>query len=349
MILLQTPRGLPVQVPETAQEDVSPKFAFDDTAAIRAHFEEHGFVVARGIFSNDTCDHMRLLWEREIKPSADFIYRQSTARAERHVFNSNHWVMNPILNLQSVDPRRYPDFRRYATENILAASRMKRVFTTLFGGESPKIVQSMYFEGNSATWEHQDSYYLDSEHAGEMAAAWVALEDIAAKAGRFFICPGSHRIEFCKQRLRNNVVDRHEVYIQSVVARIRELNLEIRAPRLEKGDVLFWAARTIHGSLDSQDARHSRSSITCHAIPDSHRFLQLQTRIVPLALDTVKDVRIHRPKDLARFRNRIVFAAETRFPQSFYGLKKFLIKAMLWIDELRAIASCAIGASPTRD
>ena len=33
----------------------------------------------------------------------------------------------------------------------------------------------MYFEGNSATWEHQDSYYLDDEDTGSMLACWIAL------------------------------------------------------------------------------------------------------------------------------------------------------------------------------
>jgi len=28
-----------------------------------------------------------------------------------------------------------------------------------------------------------------------MAACWIALENITAKAGRFFVCPGSHRPE----------------------------------------------------------------------------------------------------------------------------------------------------------
>ena len=341
MIELKTPRGLPVKVPETSEEDVSPKFSPLDREGIRAYYETNGYAVVKGAFSPDECDAIRALWEEEVKPSGDFIYRQATAKAERHVFNANHWVMNPILNLQSVDPRRYPRFREFATGKILTAPRMRDVFTAILGGEAPKIVQSMYFEGNSATWEHQDSYYLDSEKVGTMAAAWIALEDIKASAGRFFICPRSHLIDLGRQSMMNNIADNHEVYIQSVVKRVRELGLEIRAPKLDKGDVLFWNAWTIHGSLDSQDPERPRSSITCHAIADSHRFLQLQTRILPLALDTVNGVRVHRPKDLARFRNRVVFMVETRFPKAFYGLKKFLVRTMVRLKGARASANPA--------
>lgn len=326
MIELKTPRGLPVKVPEALQEDATPRFQASDTKALCDYYKANGYVVVSSVFTGEQCDGIRSLWDAEIKPSRAFIYRQATGQAERHVLNTNGWVMNPIMNLQSVDPRRYPKFRSYAISKILTAAPLCDTFRELFGGEAPKIVQSMYFEGNSATWEHQDSYYLDSEKVGAMAGAWIALEDIAASAGRFFVCPHSHQINL-RHSSATNIADNHEVYIQLVVAKIRELSLEIRAPALQKGDVLFWNAWTIHGSLDSQDPERSRSSITCHAIPDSHRFLSLQTRILPLDLAEVNGIRINRAKDLSRLKNRIIFALETRFPESFYALKRAGIRA----------------------
>jgi len=325
MIEQRTPRGLGVSVPETRGEDPSPGFAPDDAANIAAYYRENGYVIVRGLVPAHDCRQIRALWEREVKPSREFIYRQATARAERHTFNAQGWVMNPILNLQSVDPRCYPEFRSYATRNILTGPGLTSGFRTLLG-EQPKIVQSMYFEGNSATWEHQDSYYLDSEHVGAMAAAWIALEDIAATAGRFFICPGSHRVDLGRQNSANNIADNHDVYIRAVVRKIEELCLPIRAPFLERGDVLFWNSWTIHGSLNSQDSRHARSSITCHAIPESHRFLQLQSRVMDLNPARVNGVGVSRPKDLARLRNRVVFYFETHHPELFYRVKKAAVR-----------------------
>ena len=113
----------------------------------------------------------------------------------------------------------------------------------------------MYFEGNSATWEHQDTYYLDAEKLGGMSAAWVALEDISAKAGRFFICPGSHKNRDRKAKQGNEYCRQSfAAYIEKIVGIMKEQNMEIRAPLLEAGDVLFWHARTMHGSLKSEDA-----------------------------------------------------------------------------------------------
>jgi phytanoyl-CoA hydroxylase len=321
VIELKTPRGLPVRVPEELSEDPSARFVVGDAKNAKEYYERYGYVILHGLFSAETCDQARNLWNDEIKPHNGHIYRQATAKAERHVKNKNGWVMNPILNLQSVDPRHFPDFRKFSTHSILSHGPLHDAFAA-FLGESPKIVQSMYFEGNSATWEHQDSYYLDSEVPGEMCAAWISLDDIAPTAGRFFICPGSHKIRLQDHSLYNNVAEHHDAYILSVVEEIRNRKFDIRAPLMSKGDVLFWNAWTIHGSLDSQDATHSRSSITCHAIPRSRKFLQHQTNIFTLKTDKVNATEIYRPKDLASWKNRFVFSIESHFPSVFYWLKK---------------------------
>ena len=328
MIRLKTPRGLPVDVPETASEDPSPKFELADAEGIRAYYEANGYVIVRGVYSDACFETIRGLWDSEIKPFRGYMYRQATAKVETHSFNGNGWVMNPILNIQSLDPAHFSRFRDYVTTNILTSRRLNQAFRILLH-DAPKIVQSMYFEGNSATWEHQDSYYLDSEKVGEMAAAWIAVEDIAAKAGRFFICPRSHRIKLDDHSLYNNIAEHHEAYIASVVAKIRAERLEIRAPVMNQGDVLFWNALTIHGSLDSQDATHSRSSITCHAIPRSRKYLQMQTRLLDLKTSEINGTDVFRPKDLGRPRNKAVFLLESRFPKPFYWLKKRAIRYVI--------------------
>jgi len=328
VIRLETPNGLPVHVPVDASEDVSPKFSPDEASRARAYYRENGYVVIRNVFPEETTSEARHLWEQEVKPFDGFMYRQATAKAERHVRNDKAWVMNPILNLQSIDPRYFGKLRTYVENEIFASPTFSGILSE-FLDDRPKIVQSMYFEGNSATWEHQDSYYLDSEHIGSMIAAWIALEHISPEAGRFFVCPGSHRIDLGRQEYYNNIADNHDVYIGEVVAEIRSRGLEIRAPRLDAGDILLWNSRTIHGSLNSSDNTRSRSSITCHVIPARHRFLQLQTRIHDLSTDKVGDVEIFRPKDQAKLKNRLVMGLEGRFPTVFYGLKSMAIRYLM--------------------
>jgi phytanoyl-CoA hydroxylase len=342
MIQLTTPRGLPVKVPENADEDVSPRFALSHLRAAAKYYGDNGYVVFGRLIPPGMCDGIRDLWDREVKPYDGYMYRQTTARAERHLKNENGWVMNPVLNLQSVDPSTFPNFRKFATENILANGRLRDALAALLGS-APKIVQSMYFEGNSETWEHQDSYYLDSETIGEMCGAWIAVEDIAATAGRFFICPKSHRIRLADHSLSNNIAVNHAAYISSVVDEIRRRNLEIRAPALRKGDVLFFNALTIHGSLKSQDRSKARSSVTCHVIPSSKNLLQFQARVLKLKVEQLNGTAIFRPKDLALLTNRAVLFVESHFPAQFYWLKK---KAIVRVMKKKSGAGPSPGGDP---
>ena len=325
---LHTPNGLSASVPESIAEDASPHYAIGDAEAIRSYYRDNGYVVVSGLIDPALCDRMRALWESEVKASAAPMYRQATGKLEKHVFNEKGWVMNPILNLQSVDPRSFPQFRDFATRHLLDSANLAKGFHLLFD-DTPKIVQSMYFEGNSATWEHQDSYYLDSEVIGTMAAAWIALEDIDAQAGRFFVCPKTHLLDWEKQSLANNVSDKHDVYIQSVLKKFAESGSIVRAPALRKGDVLYWNAFLIHGSLDSQSEQFSRSSITCHAIPKAHKFLQLQNRVLDVAAAELQNSAIYAPKDQAKLKNRAIKWAEWKFPRLFYALKSYAVKAAI--------------------
>ena len=120
-----------------------------------------------------------------------------------------------VLNLQSLNPNLFSDLRDIVENKVFSNSSICNALKSVLK-DKPKIVQSMYFEGNSATWEHQDSYYLDSEKVGEMTAAWLALEEIKADAGRFFICPESHKIEHGKQNINNNIADNHDKYIINI-------------------------------------------------------------------------------------------------------------------------------------
>ena len=330
MLELKTPNNIKTLVPENLNEDNTQKFQSDNVNEIqeaKKFYDENGYVIIKKIISNDVCDTLRNFWTNEIKPFKGKIYRQTTSNAEVNVFNKNNWIMNPILNIQSLNHKYFSGIRNCAEKNIFSSTKLCKILN-IFLNERPKFVQSMYFEGNSATWEHQDTYYLDSEIIGSMIAGWIALEDIKADAGRFFICPSSNKLDLIKQVKTNNYAYNHDNYIQEVVSLIKKENLKIIAPYLEKGDVLFWNSKTIHGSLDSQSKSNSRSSVTFHAIPESHRFLQFQSKIKNIKTNNLGKSLIFRPKDQSKFKYRMIFLIEATFPKTFNFFKKKLISAL---------------------
>jgi phytanoyl-CoA hydroxylase len=315
--------GRPITIPASSEEDY-PYFSPRDSEEFRRYYAENGYVVIRDVIPRELCHAAMECFEQEVKPYKGFIYRQTTANPERHVITSHGFMLNPILNVQSLDARRFRRFRQLGLE-VITHSNIQAIVRALLG-EPGKLVQSMYFQGNPSTWAHQDTYYLDAEEIGRMTAAWFAMEDIAPGAGRFFVYPRSHLIDMAKNGGDFDIAFNHARYKKLAVEIIRKHGLECRAPALRRGDVLLWSSKTMHGSLETAQPQFSRSSFTAHYIPDSSRFLQFQSRIRGLALSPVAGMRVHMPKDLNRPSRRAMFWLETTFPKSFQAAKKLAIK-----------------------
>ena len=318
-----TPGGIAVQV--ALEPSPVGRYRLDQLDQACGYLKDQGYVVLEAIYGKGDCDATNAAWDAEVKPYRGHLYRQTTANPERNLLNAHGMIMNPLLNLQSLPEPQCAEIksnalRMYSDPNLVS------VLSAVFSGVQPKLVQSMYFEGNSATWEHQDTYYLDSEILGSMVGCWIALEDIDARAGRFFVVPGSHQIDMQKNSGQFDVAFHHERYKELIRQIIRQENLECRAPALKQGDVLIWNSRTIHGSLKTIDESLSRRSLTAHFIPENHRFMQFQSRIKPLQLKRVNRLQVHCPKDQELWRNRAVLWIETRFPRSFQAIKKLAVK-----------------------
>ena len=322
---LFTTSKLEVKVPENINEDNSKRFNISEKENAKKYYNENGYVIFENLIDKTICDVIRSNWNTSIKSYKGKIYRQTGGKAEKNQLNKNNWVMNPILNIQSLNSKKFDKFKNFVEKNVFNNHSLSSIFQSFFN-QKPKIIQSMYFEGNCATKEHQDTYFLDSNNIGTLAAAWIALEEIKADAGRFFIISGSHKIDMEKNKFYKDILSNHDGYIQEMISTSFSLGLKIKAPFLNKGDVLFWNSKTIHGSLDSQSKTNSRSSITLHAIPENHKFLHWHKNFIETPVDDLGNVFIYRRKDQNIFKNRIIFFIESNFPKIFYWLKNNYIK-----------------------
>jgi len=327
MFLIEGPEGQQIKIPVSVVRKTDPYPLYEDVTRLRQYYEQEGYVVVRDLLPGALCDATREAFLAEVKPYPGFIYRQALANPEKHTFTEHGYMLNSILNIQDLPMSRFRNFRETGLA-LLTHHRLQKIVVAIFG-EPGKLVQSMYFEGNPITWPHQDTYYLDAAEIGRMTAVWVAVEDIHPGAGRFFIYPGSHKIDMVRNRQEFDIAFHHDRYKSLVLDVIRENKLECRAPALNKGDALFWSSKTIHGSLKTTQPEHSRSSLTAHFIPRSMEFLQWQTRIKPLHLKDINGVMVHCPKDQNRWHNRLIMALETSFPKTFQMAKKLVVKALL--------------------
>ena len=327
MYKIEDPAGNLIEIPENFLEDYE-YFSNSNIKDAVNYYHENGYVVIRNAVDDSLLDSVNKHFDDEIMPYDGYLYRQTGGNPEKNKFNSNGQIVNPILNIHDLLTKKTNQFRTKGLEALTNPVNIS--FTNEVFNAPPVLVQSMYFHGNAETWGHQDSYYLDSENFGTMVAGWIALEDIGPGAGRFFIYPKSNRLGLMKNTGSLSVAKNHSGYKKEIIKWMQENELQCRAPALKKGDVLFWNANTVHGSLKTTDPEMSRRSLTCHFIPQGDRFIQFHSREIALNLSKFNGIDIHNPKPLNSLRRRSILYFETRFPKTFQWLKwravAFIIK-----------------------
>ena len=239
--------------------------ALTDAAAFREYFQREGYIVVRNALPRAVCVEAvdGFLKEVHLDNRALFL-RHASARYEAHVYTDAGHMRYPIMNLQDIPGRRYPQFKA-AGLALLTDPVLQRALHTLLG-EPARLVHTMYFDGNQATWAHRDSRYIDPALPIAAIGAWIAAEDIDPGAGRFFVLPGSHLRPVPGERVHDPNGARYKAAMAEFVA---HGPLPQVAPVLKQGDLLLWSSLTIHGSLPTTAPACSRRSFTGHYIARS--------------------------------------------------------------------------------
>jgi phytanoyl-CoA hydroxylase len=289
----KTKEGLTVLV-ETAPSADDPDWR--DRDALRSHYRGQGYAVARGLLPAELMDEVTAAFRAEVKPYRGPILRQLNVRMEEHKFSAEGFMVNTILSVQDMVADELQNFRQ-SSLRVLTHARVQEVLESLVG-EPVKCVESMYFESSArGTITHPDCHFMDSSRPGEMVAAWFALEDIHPRAGRFYLLPESHllgtdapRFAHLRQFYRDyealslKISDTFQGNASEANAALRVehgrmmarglAGLTFRAPLLQKGDVVFWSSRVLHGSLKPEEPGRTRHSLTAHYIGRSQGYVQ---------------------------------------------------------------------------
>jgi phytanoyl-CoA hydroxylase len=269
------------------------------------YYEQHGYVVARGAVAKTDIAKLLELYSREIVSSKYPFFRQNTNAYEANRRSESGYVRQSFLDVH--DYQRFPDFSA-AARDIFCSARMMATLERVTQLDSFALMQTMLFDLNTATPAHQDWYYLDSVPNGKLIAAWIALEDIAAPAGRFYVMPGTHRLEF-GARAPNRT---HAQWLEGIGRYVDDHREELTAPELFAGDVLFWNSRTVHGSLPTLNEAFSRKSLTAHYLPGGFDFGNLFSTKANIPFKSHMGVPYYRNQPDFSYWNRVRFAVKTR-------------------------------------
>jgi len=330
-----TPLGTFIDVPESDENDPA-GFHPDDITGAVLHYRREGYVVIRGLLPPELCDRVRQGYRTEVQPSRTPILRQKNMQYEQNRFDDDGFLVNPIFNVQDLETRRFGAFK-HAALDVVTHPGVTALTAAVMGTPRTKVIQSMFFEAPAGTWAHQDSYYQDSSAGiGRCTAGWFALEDIDAGAGRFYVCPRSHRL---MPLLRNagelDFATGHQRYQRAMLEAIKRHGLEWHAPCLRKGDVIFWSSLTVHGSLGAERRGVSRTSLTAHYLPESDEMLQFHTRIRPQKLLPHNGMAVARLHDQDEWRNRAVRRIAASAPDTYAAVRKAAMRVLFLAGKMR--------------
>ncbi|MBD2296496.1 phytanoyl-CoA dioxygenase family protein [Anabaena sphaerica FACHB-251] len=265
------------------------------------YYQENGYVIFRNLISIDLIDQLLERYSKEIVPSCYPFFRQNTNRYEVNRLNEFGYVEQSFLDIHDYD--KFPEFSNIAKE-IYCSNSLQDALRQITGSHSFNLMQTMLFDANTETRPHQDWWYLDTVPNGNLIAAWIALEDIDERAGRFYVMPNSiHNPDFHTDTPNLS----HSEWLQRIQIYFEANQEDITAPNLQKGDVLFWNSKTIHGALPTRDRCYSRKSLTAHYIPSEYKFGNLFTVKDYIAYQTYKGVNFYRNQPDYSFANAVKY------------------------------------------
>ena len=139
-------------------------------------------------------------------------------------------------------------------------------------GEDPAVLQTLTFFRGSEQPVHVDYPYVRTQtRIGQLAASWIALEDVTPEAGALAYWPGSHNVDligFFDWGQGNIVLEpdstRHATELSTFLrGRLDALGLKKQLFLPRKGDLLIWHGALAHeGSAISNPASTRKSHVT---------------------------------------------------------------------------------------
>ena len=138
--------------------------------------------------------------------------------------------------------------------------------------ERPALAfQSLYFQFGSEQALHQDSAFVRVSSPMELAASWIALEDIKEGSGELEYVPGSHCIdEYLFQGKSKWMPDNspeYQSFISHIALQCEKRRLARQKFLPKKGDAFIWSADLAHGGSTISAKGTTRRSLVTHYCP----------------------------------------------------------------------------------
>ncbi len=194
---------------------------------------------------------------------------------QHHGSTHNHALTKPVNRLGT---RVVDSFVPLPQALDLFASPALLSFLSAIFAAPPLLFQSLSFDQGSQQGLHQDTAYVVVDHPLELAACWIALQDVQPGSGELIYVPGSHRFpDFAfggakKHWLATTDGDAvHVAWSRWIHDEAAQRGLSVRHFLPHKGDILIWHADLAHGGAAVENPNLTRQSLVGHFCPATRR------------------------------------------------------------------------------
>ena len=228
----------------------------------KAYFNEYGYVVIPNLIDQNKIDNL-LGKYKKFKKNNCFFYSQS-----HHNWNRTKECLDKYGNLtfsiENFTDLLYSFGFSKAGREILQSDEILYWLKVLGNYDNFNMHGNMFFDRSTATADHLDTWYIDTNPRGSLIAIWIALEEIDGKGGAFVVYPRTHLKENSSEWLHLN----HEEYL--FWAKKLAETKQKKELFIKKGDAVFWHPSLLHGSTDFVSPKKTRKSITAHYFPNNY-------------------------------------------------------------------------------
>jgi phytanoyl-CoA hydroxylase len=245
-----------------------------DLDEMKASFKQHGYAVARGLFSDAEVEEIKSSFARiaENGPIPGHFDQVSKEEAGGDPLKEFPRVMHPhrfdaVSRKNLVHPGVMTCLRELIQDDVLAA-------------------QSMFYykpPGSRGQAMHQDNFYLLVEPQ-TCVAAWTAIDDADPENGGMYLVGDTADEEIACPETADATVSFTTHFVPTPKGK------KAVPCKMKAGDTLFFNGNSIHGSGPNRSKDRFRRSFICHYVPKSTQ--RISKFYLPLLTPEGQDVMI---------------------------------------------------------
>jgi phytanoyl-CoA hydroxylase len=233
----------------------------DLTPEMRRHWEERGYLVLPGFYSDAELDAAERVLHRAWKENEPRIVVDDLTTNQRMLLmevseearRDHRFKVNDLF-------LEHQEIRRLALN-----SRLTPIVRELLG-QVPVICNSLNFQLGSSQPDHVDALYMTPQTPGQLVASWVALEDCHPDSGPLRYFPGSHKIPpyIFSNGGYTSIPKEMDQWRAYMAEHVEKMGLAPEVFLARRGDVFIWSAYLLHGGSHIVDPARTRRSIVFH-------------------------------------------------------------------------------------